>query len=43
LLKYNGLAIVPKTTKLIEGGYRGLQVKTFVVKNEDCLCLYNRI
>jgi len=25
LLKYNGLAIVRKTTKLIEGGHRGLQ------------------
>jgi len=24
-LKYNGLAIVRKTTKLIEGGYRGLR------------------
>ena len=24
-LKYNGLAIVRKTTKLIEGGHRGLQ------------------
>jgi len=25
LLKYNRLAIVRKTTKLIEGGHRGLQ------------------
>jgi len=25
LLKYNGLAIARKTTKLIEGGHRGLQ------------------
>ena len=24
-LKYNGLAIVRKTTKLIEGGHRGIQ------------------
>jgi len=24
-LKYNGLAIVRKTTKLIEGGHHGLQ------------------
>ena len=27
-LKYNGLAIVRKTTKLIEGGHRGLQEYT---------------
>jgi len=25
LVKHNGLAIVRKTTKLIEGGHRGLQ------------------
>ena len=31
LLKYNGLAIVRKTTKLIEGGHHGLQ---------DYICYY---
>jgi len=30
-LKYNGLAIVRKTTKLIEGGHHGLQ---------DYICYY---
>jgi len=29
-LKYNGLAIVRKTTKLIEGGHRGLQDYRYV-------------
>ena len=28
-LKYNGLAIVQKTTKLIEGGHRNLQDYTY--------------
>jgi len=29
-LKYNGLANVRKTTKLIEGGHRGLQDKRYI-------------